>query len=126
MTQDYGDRPRKIGRRRFCAGVAAATAAAVAPSLSRAARVSEDAAFYVAVGATLTVYRPDAHPRTFSIHPNGRMLVPAAIEPLDVRDDNTVRTVSAALSVFQIAADGRLQDSGANRWTDWEGSYSYG
>jgi hypothetical protein len=54
------------------------------------------------------------------------MLVSAAIELLDVRDDNTVRTVSAALSVFQIAADGRLPGSGANRWTDWEGSYRYG
>jgi 6-phosphogluconolactonase len=78
MTQDYGGRLRKIGRRGFCAGVAAATAAAVAPSLSRAARVSDAAAFYVAVGATLTVYRPDTQAQT--LRRDSQAVLPEAVQ----------------------------------------------
>ncbi|GGC26238.1 hypothetical protein GCM10011400_10860 [Paraburkholderia caffeinilytica] len=48
------------------------------------------------------------HPRTFSIRSDGRMLVSAAVEPLRVREGDTVRDVPAALTVFRIAADGRL------------------
>lgn len=48
------------------------------------------------------------HCRTFSIHPDGKMLVTAAVETLDIRDGEAVRTVPAALSVFSAAADGRL------------------
>ncbi|WP_434110231.1 beta-propeller fold lactonase family protein [Paraburkholderia caffeinilytica] len=55
-----------------------------------------------------TVATESFHPRTFSIHSDGRMLVSAAVEPLRVREGDTVRDVPAALTVFRIAADGRL------------------
>jgi 6-phosphogluconolactonase len=48
------------------------------------------------------------HPRTFSLHPDGKMLVAAAIEPMEVRDGDTLRRVPAALTVFRRQADGRL------------------
>lgn len=48
------------------------------------------------------------HPRTFSIHPNGTMLVTAAIEPLAERDGDQVRNVPAGLSVFSVGDDGKL------------------
>ncbi|GGI25849.1 MULTISPECIES: lactonase family protein [Bradyrhizobium] len=48
------------------------------------------------------------HCRTFSIHPAGRMLVTAAVAPLDVRDGGAVRTVPAGLTVFDVADDGKL------------------
>jgi 6-phosphogluconolactonase len=48
------------------------------------------------------------HARTFSIHPNGKMLVTAAVAPLSERDGNQVRDVPAGLSVFSIGDDGRL------------------
>jgi len=48
------------------------------------------------------------HPRTFQMDPGGRMLVAQHNLPVDVRDGNTVRTVSAGLSVFRMNEDGRL------------------
>jgi 6-phosphogluconolactonase len=48
------------------------------------------------------------HPRTFHIDPSGRMLVAQHNLPVDVRDGDKVRTVSAGLSVFRIGADGKL------------------
>ncbi|MES3022814.1 MAG: beta-propeller fold lactonase family protein [Pseudomonadota bacterium] len=48
------------------------------------------------------------HPRTFSIDPSGRLLVAATIVDMMVRDGDDVRRVPCALSVFRIAADGRL------------------
>lgn len=48
------------------------------------------------------------HPRTFSIHPNGKMLVTAAVEALAERDGDQVRNVPAGLSVFSVGDDGRL------------------
>src|SRR4029450_4861049 len=48
------------------------------------------------------------HPRTFHIDPSGRMLVAQHNLPLDVRDGDNVRTVSAGLSVFRMNEDGRL------------------
>jgi 6-phosphogluconolactonase (cycloisomerase 2 family) len=48
------------------------------------------------------------HARTFSIHPNGKMLVTAAIGPLSERAGDQVRDVPAGLSVFSIGDDGRL------------------
>ena len=49
------------------------------------------------------------HVRTFSIDPSGRILVAASIADMLVRDGNDIRQVPAALSVFRIAEDGRLQ-----------------
>ena len=48
------------------------------------------------------------HCRTFHIDPSGRMLVAAHNVPVLVRDDSTVTTVPACLSVFRIGPDGRL------------------
>ena len=48
------------------------------------------------------------HARTFSIHPNGTMLVTGAVAPLAERSGDQVRDVPAGLSVFGIGDDGRL------------------
>lgn len=48
------------------------------------------------------------HVRTFSIDPTGKIMVAASIDGLNVRDGDSVRDVPAALTVFQIADDGRL------------------
>ncbi len=48
------------------------------------------------------------HPRSFSIDPSGRLLVAATIVDMLVREGDNVRRVASALSVFRIAADGRL------------------
>jgi 6-phosphogluconolactonase len=48
------------------------------------------------------------HPRTFHIDPSGRLLVVAHIMGLKVRDGDAIRDVPARLSLFHIAADGRL------------------
>ncbi len=48
------------------------------------------------------------HPRTFHIDPSGRLLVVGHIMGLKIRDGDAVRDVPARLSVFRIAADGRL------------------
>ena len=48
------------------------------------------------------------HPRTFHMDPGGRMLVAQHNLPMDVRDGDKVRTVSAGLSVFRMNEDGRL------------------
>src|SRR5215472_7410213 len=48
------------------------------------------------------------HPRTFHIHPTGRLLVAEHNLPVDVRDGDAVRTVMAGLSVFRIGDDGKL------------------
>jgi 6-phosphogluconolactonase len=48
------------------------------------------------------------HPRTFHIHPGGRLLVAEHNLPVDVRDGDAVRTVAAGLSVFRVGDDGKL------------------
>ncbi len=48
------------------------------------------------------------HPRTFSIHPSGKLLVAANMTTRDVRDGDLVRNVPGGLSVFRIRDDGRL------------------
>ncbi|MGE5269686.1 MAG: lactonase family protein [Thiohalocapsa sp.] len=48
------------------------------------------------------------HCRTFHIDPSGRLLVAAHIMGLRVRDNGGTRFVPACLSLFRIAADGRL------------------
>ena len=46
--------------------------------------------------------------RTFAIDPSGRMLVAVSIRAVPVRDGETVKTLSAGLSVFRIGEDGKL------------------
>jgi 6-phosphogluconolactonase len=48
------------------------------------------------------------HPRTFHIHPSGRLLVAQHNLPVNVRDGDVVRTIPAGLSVFRIGDDGKL------------------
>lgn len=48
------------------------------------------------------------HPRTFAIHPDGRMLVAAAVKPLAQWDGDCISDVPAGLSVFRIGDDGML------------------
>jgi 6-phosphogluconolactonase len=48
------------------------------------------------------------HPRTFHIDPSGRMLVAQHNLPVNVRENDAVRTVKAGLSVFRMAPDGQL------------------
>lgn len=49
------------------------------------------------------------HVRTFSFDPSGRMMVAASIHGMHVRKDDTVLHVPAAMSVFRVGDDGRLQ-----------------
>jgi len=49
------------------------------------------------------------HVRTFACDPSGRLLVTASIRAHAVRDGNGARPVPAALSVFRIREDGRLE-----------------
>jgi 6-phosphogluconolactonase (cycloisomerase 2 family) len=46
--------------------------------------------------------------RTFAVDPSARMMVAASIQPLLVRENETLKTLSAGLTVFRIAADGKL------------------
>lgn len=48
------------------------------------------------------------HVRTFAFDPGGRLMVAASIKPLAVREGSEVKTVPAALSVFRVGADGKL------------------
>ncbi len=48
------------------------------------------------------------HVRTFAFDPSGRLMVAASIKPLAVREGPDVTTVPAALSVFHVGADGKL------------------
>jgi 6-phosphogluconolactonase len=63
-------------------------------------------------GEPRPVQRADPHSfhvRTFALDPSARMLVAASTKPLSVREGEAVREVSAALSVFRVEADGRLE-----------------
>jgi 6-phosphogluconolactonase (cycloisomerase 2 family) len=46
--------------------------------------------------------------RTFGIDPSGRLLIAASIQPLLIRDGNSVMNLSAGLTVYRIASDGKL------------------
>jgi 6-phosphogluconolactonase (cycloisomerase 2 family) len=46
--------------------------------------------------------------RTFAIDPSARMMVAASIQPLPVREGDTIKTLSAGLTVFRISSDGKL------------------
>jgi 6-phosphogluconolactonase len=51
---------------------------------------------------------PTIHLRTFAIDPSGRLLVAASIQPMLVRDGDSVRTLTAGLVVYRIGDDGKL------------------
>jgi 6-phosphogluconolactonase len=47
--------------------------------------------------------------RTFGIHPSGRLLVAASIQPMLVRNADKIENLSAGLSVYRMGADGKLE-----------------
>lgn len=47
--------------------------------------------------------------RTFGIDPRGSLLIAASIKSVPVRQGSTISTVPARISVYRIAADGRLE-----------------
>lgn len=49
------------------------------------------------------------HVRTFAIDPSGRLMVAASIAPRLVRDQDRIVSMPAALSVFRIGTDGKLE-----------------
>ncbi|HYC46886.1 MAG TPA: beta-propeller fold lactonase family protein [Burkholderiales bacterium] len=68
------------------------------------------------------------HVRTFALDPSGSMMVAASIKPMDVRDGASVVTVAAALSVFRVGGDGKLEfirkydvDTSGGRTQYWMG-----
>lgn len=65
-----------------------------------------------ATGEPTAIQHADTHSfhvRTFACDPSGRLLVTASIKAHAVWDVNSARPVPAALSVFRILADGRLE-----------------
>jgi 6-phosphogluconolactonase (cycloisomerase 2 family) len=72
--------------------------------------------------------------RTFAIHPSGRLLLAASIQPLPVKNaDGSIGTLSAGLSVYRMgAADGKLDfarkyDVDASKETQfWSGMVTLG
>jgi 6-phosphogluconolactonase (cycloisomerase 2 family) len=48
------------------------------------------------------------HVRTFGFDPSGRLMVTASIKSMNVREDSEIKVVPAALSVFRVGADGKL------------------
>jgi 6-phosphogluconolactonase len=65
-----------------------------------------------------------AHPRTFSLDSGGNMLVAASLAPTAVRQDGKVVVIPAGLSVFKIAADGKLDfvrkyDVDVGKFSQW-------
>jgi hypothetical protein len=49
------------------------------------------------------------HVRTFSLHPNGRLLIAATITPVPVREESgDIRLRPAAILVYRVGDDGRL------------------
>jgi 6-phosphogluconolactonase len=68
------------------------------------------------------------HVRTFAFDPSGRLMVTASIKPLAIREGSDVKTVPAALSVFRLGTDGKLEfvrkydvDTAAGRTHYWMG-----
>jgi 6-phosphogluconolactonase (cycloisomerase 2 family) len=49
------------------------------------------------------------HVRTFAFDPSGRLMVAASIKPMKVRNGSSVQTVPAAMTVFRVGADGKLE-----------------
>ena len=48
------------------------------------------------------------HVRTFAFDPSGRLMVTASIKAMNVREGSDVKVVPAALSVFRVGVDGKL------------------
>jgi DNA-binding beta-propeller fold protein YncE len=55
-----------------------------------------------------TIPTQSYHCRTFTIHPDGKSLITASIAPMLVHEGDKIERVSAALTEFRIADDGKL------------------
>jgi len=64
-----------------------------------------------ASGAPTPIQHADTHSyhvRTFAFDPSGRLMVAASIKPMQVREGGAVKNVPAALTLFRVGTDGRL------------------
>jgi 6-phosphogluconolactonase len=66
--------------------------------------------------------------RTFGIDPSGRILVAAAVWPMPMRDGAGITTLPAAICMFRIGSDGKLEfvrkydvDATARKQQFWAG-----
>jgi len=66
--------------------------------------------------------------RTFGIDPGGRILVTASVWPMPVREGSEIKTVPAAIGMFRIGGDGKLEfvrnydiDATASKQQFWAG-----
>lgn len=86
-------------------------------------------------GEPTLIQNADGHAnqlRTFGSDPSGRMLVAASVNPILMREGNTVSNLSAGLTVYRIGADGKLTfarkyDVDTSKGTQfWSGMVSLG
>jgi hypothetical protein len=66
--------------------------------------------------------------RTFGIDPEGRILVTASVWPMPVREGSDIKTIPAAIGVFRVSSDGKLEfarkydiDATAQKQQFWAG-----
>jgi 6-phosphogluconolactonase len=82
-------------------------------------------------GEPILIQNADGHAnylRTFGIDPTGRVLVTASVWPMPVREGTEITTVPAAISMFRIGGDGKLEfvrkydvDATAQKQQFWAG-----
>jgi 6-phosphogluconolactonase len=82
-------------------------------------------------GEPTLIQNADGHAnylRTFGIDPEGRILVTASVWPMPVREGTDIKTVPAAISMFRIGSDGKLEfvrkydiDATAQKQQFWAG-----
>jgi 6-phosphogluconolactonase len=82
-------------------------------------------------GEPTLVQNADGHAnylRTFGIDPSGRILVAAAVWPMPMRDGTKITTLPAAICMFRIGGDGKLEfvckydvDATARKQQFWAG-----
>jgi 6-phosphogluconolactonase len=84
-----------------------------------------------ATGEPTRIQNADGHAnylRTFGIDPTGRILVTASVWPMPVREGAEIKTIPAAIGVFRIGGDGKLEfarnyevDATAQKQQFWAG-----
>ena len=73
------------------------------------------------------------HVRTFAFDPSGRIMVAASIQPISVREGDYVKNVPAAMTIFRVGTDGKLEfirkydvDASGGRTQYWMGIVGLG
>jgi 6-phosphogluconolactonase len=84
-----------------------------------------------ATGEPILIQNADGHAnylRTFGIDPSGQILIAASVWPMPVREGTNITTVPAAISMFRIGGDGKLEfvrkydiDATAQKQQFWAG-----